>query len=161
MCCLPTPFLHMKLTTFQCIQVTDNDLTDKWSAGSHFFLPLSSRFFHPTLSPNREPVDRLFLSLQVNEKFAIDLVDEEPPLEIHARHVWCDGGDYYFFPSINLDMNHFIEKQASLLLSLYISCHMHLHCTQIVYLDSASSGTCHLNPDQYCHCLTLISIVNA
>ena len=29
---------------------------------------------------------------QVNEKFAIDLVAEEPPKEIHARHVWCDGG---------------------------------------------------------------------
>ncbi|CAH3161281.1 unnamed protein product [Porites lobata] len=29
---------------------------------------------------------------EVNEKFAIDLVDEEPPKEIHARHVWCDGG---------------------------------------------------------------------
>jgi len=29
---------------------------------------------------------------EVNEKFAIDLVDEEPPKEIQARHVWCDGG---------------------------------------------------------------------
>ena len=112
-----------------------------------------------TLSPNREPVDRLFLSLQVNEKFAIDLVDEEPPIEVHARYVWCDGGHYYFFLSIKLTYESFYsEKQASLLLSLYISCHRHLHCTQIVYLDSASSGTCHLNPDQYCYCLTLIII---
>lgn len=29
---------------------------------------------------------------EVNEKFAIDLVAEEPPKEIHGRHVWCDGG---------------------------------------------------------------------
>ena len=28
-CCLPTPFLHAKLITFQCIQVTDNDLADR------------------------------------------------------------------------------------------------------------------------------------
>ena len=123
-------------------------------------VPSPRDFF--TLSPNREPFHRLFLSLQVNEKFAIDLVDEEPPIEVHARYVWCDGGDYYFFPSIKLGYESFYsEKQASLLLSLYISCHTHLHCTQIVYLDSASSGTCHLNPDQYCHCFTLISIVIA
>ena len=28
----------------------------------------------------------------MNEKFAIDLVAEEPPKEINGRHVWCDGG---------------------------------------------------------------------
>ena len=73
-----------------------------------------------TRSPNRGPVDRLFSSLQVNEKFAIDLVDEEPPIKIHARHVWCDGGDYYFFPSIKLGYeSYYSEKQTSLLLSLY------------------------------------------
>ena len=27
-----TPFLHTKLITFQCIQVTDNDLADRWLA---------------------------------------------------------------------------------------------------------------------------------
>jgi len=35
----------------------------------------------------------------VNEKFAIDLVDEEPPKEIHARHVWCDGGQDFYIVS--------------------------------------------------------------
>ncbi|XP_022083917.1 NADH dehydrogenase [ubiquinone] iron-sulfur protein 6, mitochondrial-like [Acanthaster planci] len=30
---------------------------------------------------------------EVNEKFAIDLVNEEPPKEIAASSVWCDGGD--------------------------------------------------------------------
>lgn len=29
----------------------------------------------------------------MNEKFAIDLIAEEPPIEIHGRHVWCDGGE--------------------------------------------------------------------
>ncbi|KAJ8041531.1 NADH dehydrogenase [ubiquinone] iron-sulfur protein 6, mitochondrial [Holothuria leucospilota] len=29
---------------------------------------------------------------EVNEKFAIDLVAEEPPTEIDGRSVWCDGG---------------------------------------------------------------------
>ena len=29
----------------------------------------------------------------MNEKFAIDLVDEEPPMEVEATSVWCDGGD--------------------------------------------------------------------
>ena len=28
----------------------------------------------------------------MNKKFAIDLVDEEPPKEIHGRNTWCDGG---------------------------------------------------------------------
>ena len=47
-CVLPTdPFCQAKLITFQCIQVTDNDFADRWSAGSHLFLPLSSWFFHP------------------------------------------------------------------------------------------------------------------
>ena len=27
--CLPTPFTHEKLITFQCIQVTDNDVADR------------------------------------------------------------------------------------------------------------------------------------
>ena len=31
-CCLPTPLLHAKLITFQCIHVTDNDLADRLSA---------------------------------------------------------------------------------------------------------------------------------
>ena len=98
-------------------------LTDDRQALTLSF-PFPRDFF--TLSPNREPVDRLFLSLQVNEKFAIDLVDEEPPKEIHARHVWCDGGDYYFFPSINLDMNHFILKSKH-----PSSCHCIYHSTGI------------------------------
>ena len=148
-------WLHSSVSTWLIMIL----LTDDRQAFTLSF-PFPRDFF--TLSPNREPVDRLFLSLQVNEKFAIDLVDEEPPKEIHARHVWCDGGHYYFFPSIKLGYESFYsEKQASLFLSLCISCHRHLHCTQIVYLDSASAGTCHLNPDQYCHCCTLISIVNA
>ena len=47
-CVLPTdPFCQAKLITFQCIQVTDNDFADRWSAGSHPFLPPSSWFFHP------------------------------------------------------------------------------------------------------------------
>ncbi|XP_072014084.1 LOW QUALITY PROTEIN: NADH dehydrogenase [ubiquinone] iron-sulfur protein 6, mitochondrial-like [Amphiura filiformis] len=29
---------------------------------------------------------------EVNQKFAIDLVDEEPPTEIHGRNTYCDGG---------------------------------------------------------------------
>ncbi|XP_072168990.1 NADH dehydrogenase [ubiquinone] iron-sulfur protein 6, mitochondrial-like [Diadema setosum] len=29
---------------------------------------------------------------EVNEKFAIDLVDEEPPIVIQGRSVYCDGG---------------------------------------------------------------------
>ncbi|XP_028392824.1 NADH dehydrogenase [ubiquinone] iron-sulfur protein 6, mitochondrial-like [Dendronephthya gigantea] len=28
----------------------------------------------------------------VNEQFAIDLIDEEPPIEVDSRVVWCDGG---------------------------------------------------------------------
>ena len=28
-CCLPTPFLDAKLITYQCIQVTHNDLADR------------------------------------------------------------------------------------------------------------------------------------
>ena len=31
----------------------------------------------------------------MNEKFAIDLIAEEPPKEIHGRHVWCDGGQVF------------------------------------------------------------------
>ncbi|XP_020613511.1 NADH dehydrogenase [ubiquinone] iron-sulfur protein 6, mitochondrial-like [Orbicella faveolata] len=45
---------------------------------------------------------------EVNEKFAIDLIDEEPPKEIHGRHVWCDGGGGALgHPKvyINLDQN--------------------------------------------------------
>ncbi|XP_071785222.1 NADH dehydrogenase [ubiquinone] iron-sulfur protein 6, mitochondrial-like [Asterias amurensis] len=30
---------------------------------------------------------------ELNEKFAIDLVDEEPPKEVNTNNVWCDGGD--------------------------------------------------------------------
>lgn len=29
---------------------------------------------------------------EVNEQFAINLVDEEPPVEIQGSSVWCDGG---------------------------------------------------------------------
>ncbi|PIK50472.1 hypothetical protein BSL78_12601 [Apostichopus japonicus] len=29
---------------------------------------------------------------EVNDKFAIDLVHEEPPTEVDGRNVWCDGG---------------------------------------------------------------------
>ncbi|XP_068721527.1 NADH dehydrogenase [ubiquinone] iron-sulfur protein 6, mitochondrial-like [Montipora capricornis] len=29
---------------------------------------------------------------EINENFATDLIAEEPPIEIHGRHVWCDGG---------------------------------------------------------------------
>ena len=28
-CCLPIPFLHARVITFQCIQVTGNDLADR------------------------------------------------------------------------------------------------------------------------------------
>lgn len=35
---------------------------------------------------------RFLFLYQVNEKFAIDLVHEEPPTEIDGRSVWCDGG---------------------------------------------------------------------
>ena len=56
-----TSFLHAKLITFQWIQVTDNDLADRWlaitrqegripvclSTGSHLFPSLTLRFFHP------------------------------------------------------------------------------------------------------------------
>ena len=28
-CCLPTPFLHARVITLQCIHVTDNDLADR------------------------------------------------------------------------------------------------------------------------------------
>lgn len=34
----------------------------------------------------------LNLPLQVNEKFAIDLINEIPPIKVKARSVWCDGG---------------------------------------------------------------------
>ena len=73
-CCLPTPFLHAKLITFQCIQVTDNDLADRWSAITRqeggiaasnvclqavtLFLPSPRDFFTP--SQNRGPVHRPF-----------------------------------------------------------------------------------------------------
>ena len=75
-CVLPNdPFLHSKLTTFQCIQVTDNDLPDRWSAITRqeggiaasnvclqaftLFLPSPRHFLTP--SQNREPVHRLGL----------------------------------------------------------------------------------------------------
>ena len=32
--------------------------------------------------------------MQVNEKFAIELVDEEPPQEVQSRAVWCNGGTW-------------------------------------------------------------------
>ncbi|XP_033095704.1 NADH dehydrogenase [ubiquinone] iron-sulfur protein 6, mitochondrial-like [Anneissia japonica] len=28
----------------------------------------------------------------VNENFAIDMIADEPPTEVDARHVWCNGG---------------------------------------------------------------------
>lgn len=28
----------------------------------------------------------------MNQQFAIDLIDEEPPIEVDCRVVWCDGG---------------------------------------------------------------------
>ena len=77
-CVLPiilTSFLHVKLITFQWIQVTDNDLADRWLGITRqegriavlnvclqaltFSLPSPCDFF--TLSPNREPVHRLLL----------------------------------------------------------------------------------------------------
>ncbi|RDD46980.1 NADH dehydrogenase [ubiquinone] iron-sulfur protein 6, mitochondrial [Trichoplax sp. H2] len=30
---------------------------------------------------------------QVNERFAIDLINEVPPIKVKGRHVWCDGGN--------------------------------------------------------------------
>ncbi|XP_077983013.1 NADH dehydrogenase [ubiquinone] iron-sulfur protein 6, mitochondrial-like [Glandiceps talaboti] len=30
---------------------------------------------------------------EVNEKFAIDLIADIPPIQIAGNHVWCDGGD--------------------------------------------------------------------
>ena len=70
-----TSFLHAKLITFQWIQVTDNNLADRWLGITRqegriavpnvclqaltFSLPLPCDFF--TLSPNREPVHRLLL----------------------------------------------------------------------------------------------------
>ncbi|XP_070575835.1 NADH dehydrogenase [ubiquinone] iron-sulfur protein 6, mitochondrial-like [Ptychodera flava] len=29
---------------------------------------------------------------EVNEKFAIDLIDDIPPIVVDGNHVWCDGG---------------------------------------------------------------------
>ena len=70
-----TSFLHAKLIKFQWIQVTDNDLADRWLGITRqegritvpnvclqaltFSLPSPCDFF--TLSPNREPVHRLLL----------------------------------------------------------------------------------------------------
>lgn len=34
----------------------------------------------------------ILFTFQVNDKFAIDLVHEEPPTEVDGRNVWCDGG---------------------------------------------------------------------
>ena len=34
--------------------------------------------------------------MQVNESFAINLVDEEPPTEVKGRAVWCDGGKHMY-----------------------------------------------------------------
>ena len=78
-CCLLTPLLDVKLITFQCIQVTDNDLADRLSAITRqegriadpnvcvqsltFSLPSPWDFF--ILSPNREPVHRLKWFLQI------------------------------------------------------------------------------------------------
>ena len=79
MCCLLTPLLRVKLITFHCIQVTDNDLADRRSAITRqegriavpnvclqsltLSLPSPCDFF--TLSPNREPVHRLKWFLQI------------------------------------------------------------------------------------------------
>ena len=67
MSCLPTPFLHAKLLTFQCIQVRDNDRQLHQEGGMAasnvclqalpLSLPSPLDFF--TLSSNREPVHRL------------------------------------------------------------------------------------------------------
>ena len=54
----------------------------------------------------------MFVYFQVNEKFAIDLVDEEPPKEIHARHVWCDGGqDFYILSAQRACLKNEMAKQ--------------------------------------------------
>ena len=95
-CVLPiilTSFLHAKLITFQWIQVTDNDLADRWlgitrqegriegpkclSTGSHLFPSLTLWFFHPfpkqgacsqatsRLASHTSPVEvELFFSIQ-------------------------------------------------------------------------------------------------
>ena len=160
-CVLPTdPFCHAKLITFQCIQVTDNDFADRWSAGSHPFLPLSSWFFHP-FPKQRACWQAIFIIAGKWE------VCDWPRWWGTTQRNTCTPCVVWwrwllFFPLHKLGYESFYsEKQASLLLSLYISHHRHLHCAKTVYLDIASSGTCHVNPDQYCHCLTLISIVNA
>lgn len=54
----------------------------------------------------------MFVYFQVNEKFAIDLVDEEPPKEIQARHVWCDGGqDFYIVSAQRACLKNEMSKQ--------------------------------------------------
>lgn len=33
--------------------------------------------------------------VQINEKFAIDLLAEEPVVAVKGNHTWCDGGQLY------------------------------------------------------------------
>ena len=161
-CVLPTdPFCQAKLITFQCIQVTDNDFADRWSAGSHPFLPLSSWFFHP-FPKQRACWQAIFIIAGKWE------VCDWPRWWGTTQRNTCTPCVVWWRWLLVFRLHKpwiwiilYAEKQAFLLLSLYISRHRHLHCAQTVYLDIASSGTCHVNPDQYCHCLTLITIVNA
>lgn len=43
---------------------------------------------------------------EVNERFAIDLINEVPPKEEKDRVVWCDGGESMFY---------FIDTRVSVL----------------------------------------------
>lgn len=74
------------------------------SSGRFFKLHVNlkiSAFVLVPLSPLDQFLCCACFHSQINENFAIDLVAEEPPIKVHARYVWCDGGGLNYFYYLN------------------------------------------------------------